>query len=102
MLGSTHDEMYAFLAGVPEITGATGAQVEAVFRRELGDKWLDGLNFCRNRRPGAGPLELLSLCLNETNFAGRHLTHSSSADFGRVGWQRRYPMPWDGGHEQTD
>ena len=71
MLGSTHDEMYAFLAGVPEITGASDTQVEAVFKRELGDKWLDGLNFCRNRRPGAGPLELLSLCLNETNFAGQ-------------------------------
>ncbi|NKB66112.1 MAG: sulfatase-like hydrolase/transferase [Candidatus Latescibacteria bacterium] len=32
--------------------------------------------------------------LNEANFAGRHGTHSSSADFGRVGWQRQYPMPW--------
>ena len=32
--------------------------------------------------------------MNEVNFAGRHLTHSSSADFGRVGWERRYPMPW--------
>ena len=38
--------------------------------------------------------------MEESNFAGRHLTHSSSADFGRVGWQRRYPMPWGGSDEQ--
>jgi arylsulfatase len=34
--------------------------------------------------------------MNEANFAGRHLTHSSSLDYGRVGWDRTYPMPWGG------
>ena len=32
--------------------------------------------------------------LEEANFAGQHLTHSSSADFGRVKLERQYPMPW--------
>ena len=31
----------------------------------------------------------------EATFPARHLTHSSSSGFGRVGWERRYPMPWD-------
>ena len=32
--------------------------------------------------------------IGDSSFAGRHLTNSSSADFGRVGWERGYPMPW--------
>ncbi|MBK35942.1 MAG: hypothetical protein CME26_10500 [Gemmatimonadetes bacterium] len=32
----------------------------------------------------------------ESAFSGRHETNSSSADFGRVGWERKYPMPWGG------
>jgi hypothetical protein len=32
--------------------------------------------------------------MEEAIFPGRHMTHSSSTEFGRVGWQRRYPMPW--------
>ena len=31
----------------------------------------------------------------EASFAGCHRTHSSSAEFGRPGWGRSYPMPWN-------
>lgn len=31
----------------------------------------------------------------EASFAGSHLTNSSSGSFGRPGWERRYPMPWN-------
>ncbi len=31
----------------------------------------------------------------DSSFAGRHRTNSSSSSFGRVGWERRYPMPWE-------
>jgi arylsulfatase A-like enzyme len=34
--------------------------------------------------------------MDEANFAGRHYTNSSSLDYGRVGWDRTYPMPWGG------
>jgi len=35
--------------------------------------------------------------LDEANFPERVYTfsYSSSADFGRVGWEREYPMPWE-------
>ena len=46
-----------------------------------------------HRLDGTLVAEVMRL-MDEANFAGRHRTHSSSADFGRVGWERRYPMPW--------
>ena len=32
--------------------------------------------------------------MDEATFPGRHMTHSSSLDYGRVGWERTYPMAW--------
>ena len=32
--------------------------------------------------------------MDEATFPGRHMTHSSSSDYGRVGWERTYPMAW--------
>ena len=39
-------------------------------------------------------LETVMGLMEEATFPARHLTHSSSTGFGRVGWERRYPMPW--------
>jgi para-nitrobenzyl esterase len=71
MLGFAHDEMHAFLAGNPEIQNASDVQIEDVFKRDFGERWQEMLNYCRNRQPGATPMELLSLGLNEANFAGQ-------------------------------
>ena len=40
--------------------------------------------------------------MDEANFSGRVYTfsHSSNPDFGRVGWERIYPMPWDEVYEE--
>ena len=36
--------------------------------------------------------------VNDAHFSNRVYTtsHSSSREFGRVGWERTYPMPWAG------
>jgi hypothetical protein len=33
--------------------------------------------------------------VDESRFAERVAGHSSSRDFGRPGWERIYPMPWE-------
>ena len=83
MLGFAHDEMHAFLAGNPDIENASDAQIEDVFKRDFGEKWQEMLSYCRNRQPGATPMEILSSGLNEANFAGQ--TSDFAADLSDKG-----------------
>ena len=78
-----HEEMQAFLAGNPDIENASDAQIEDVFKRDFGEKWQEMLSYCRNRQPGATPMEILSSGLNEANFAGQ--TSDFAADLSDKG-----------------
>ncbi len=91
MLGSTHDEMHAFISGNPEIEEASHKQVEDVFKREFMDDWEVILKDCKNRAPGATSMEILSLGLNIANFEGQ--TAALAADLSEKGinaWLYRF------------
>ncbi len=81
MLGSTHDEMHAFISGTPEIETASDKQVEEVFRREFKDSWKAIYEDCLKKVPGATPMEILSLGLNIAHFEGQ--TSELAVDFAR-------------------
>ena len=91
MLGTTHDEMHAFLSGQPEIENATHKQIKAVFKREFEKNWEVVLSDCRKKVPGATPMELLSVGLNIANFEGQ--TATLAANFVKKGiniWLYRF------------
>jgi para-nitrobenzyl esterase len=70
MLGSTRDEMHAWFSGIEEIESASSEQIEHVFKREFADEWYLMLNECKNRRPGASAMEIISMGMNISNFEG--------------------------------
>ena len=83
LIGYTHDEMHAFLAGQDEISNASTKQVENVFKRDFGNKWEEKLKKIMQRIPGGNPLEILSLGLNDSNFAG--YTKKFSGELAKLG-----------------
>jgi len=91
MLGTTHDEMHAFISGNPEIETASLKKIEEVFRREFLDDWEIKLKDCRKRAPGATSMEILSLGLNLAFFEGQ--TAAVAKDFAEKGidsWLYRF------------
>jgi len=91
MLGTTHDEMHAFLSGQPEIENATQKEIEAVFKREFMKDWEVILKDCKKKAPGGTPIEILSLGLNIANFEGQ--TNSLATNFVEKGinsWLYRF------------
>ncbi len=91
MLGTTHDEMHAFLSGNPEIETAPLKKIEEVFRREFINDWEIILKNCQRRAPGATSMEILSLGLNIAFFEGQ--TAAIANDFAEQGidaWLYRF------------
>jgi para-nitrobenzyl esterase len=91
MLGSTQDEMHAFISGNQEIEKASQQQIKDVFKRELGDTWETTLKDCQRNVPSATPMELISMGLNVANFEGQTATLAS--EFGKKGintWVYRF------------
>ena len=91
ILGSTHDEMHAFISGNPEIENASQKQIKDVFKRELGDNWEHIYKECHKCAPGATAMEMLSMGLNIANFEGQ--TATLAANFAEKGidtWLYRF------------
>ena len=70
LIGYTQNEMHAFLSGRKDIENASISQIEGVFKRDYDDDWKEKLEECYRRLPSGTPMEILSLGLNNTNFAG--------------------------------
>ena len=99
ILGSTHDEMHAFISGNTEIENASQKQITEVFKRELGDNWEMILQECRKRAPYATAMEILSMGLNIANFEGQ--TAKLAVNFSEKGidtWLYRFD--WKGQDSQ--
>ena len=87
MLGSTHDEMHAFISGTPEIETASDKQIEEVFRREFKDSWKAIYEDCLKKVPGATPMEILSLGLNIAHFEGQSVSTNTLPFITEDSWE---------------
>ena len=62
--------MHAFLSGRKDIENASISQIEDVFKRDYDNDWKEKLDEWYRRLPSGTATEILSLGLNNTNFAG--------------------------------
>ena len=95
LIGYTQNEMHAFLSGRKDIENASTNQIKNVFKRDYEDDWEQRLDDCYKRLPNGTAMEILSMGLNNINFAGN--TNSFARKLSELGiptWLYRFD--WSG------